>query len=147
VVPGHVTKVWEDGRFAEVIKYISAQKGLMPCLAGSGDDRNKINDIVKMSGVKCVDLAGKTSLGMLYYFSRRADIFVGVDSGPAHIAAAAGAPCVILFSGVNDPDEWAPRGKNVRIVYPGPGKDLSFVEVGEVVRVIDGTLRGMRDAG
>jgi len=35
---------------------------------------------------------------------------VGNDTGPMHIAAAAGARCVVLFSGESDPDLTAPRG-------------------------------------
>jgi ADP-heptose:LPS heptosyltransferase len=36
-----------------------------------------------------------------------AALFVGNDSGPAHIAAAFGVPTVVLF-GSSDPVTWAP---------------------------------------
>jgi len=38
----------------------------------------------------------------------RADLFVGSDSGPAHLAACAGVPSVILFSGTNRVRQWRP---------------------------------------
>ena len=42
-------------------------------------------------------------------------IFVGHDSGISHLAAAAGANCILLF-GPTDPDVWAPRNDNVQIL-------------------------------
>ena len=38
-------------------------------------------------------------------------IFIGHDSGISHLAAAAGATCVLLF-GPTDPDVWAPKNEN-----------------------------------
>jgi len=48
-------------------------------------------------------------------------IFIGHDSGISHLAAAAGATCVLLF-GPTDPDVWAPRNKNVQILRAQSGK-------------------------
>jgi heptosyltransferase-2 len=48
-------------------------------------------------------------------------IFLGHDSGISHLAAAAGANCVLLF-GPTDPDVWAPRNKNVQILRAQSGK-------------------------
>jgi ADP-heptose:LPS heptosyltransferase len=60
------------------------------------------------------------SLPALAAATARARIFVGGDAGVAHLAAAAGAPCVVLF-GASDPAVWAPRGARVRIVGSGEG--------------------------
>ena len=38
----------------------------------------------------------------------RADLFLGADSGPAHLASSAGVPSVILFSGTNRVGQWRP---------------------------------------
>ena len=57
-------------------------------------------------------------------------IFIGHDSGISHLAAAAGANCVLLF-GPTDPDVWAPRNKNVQILRAQSGKlrDLKIASV------------------
>jgi heptosyltransferase-2 len=57
-------------------------------------------------------------------------IFIGHDSGISHLAAAAGANCVLLF-GPTDPDVWAPRNKNVQIIRARRGKvsDLKIASV------------------
>ena len=41
----------------------------------------------------------------------KAALAVGNDTGPLHLAAAAGAPTVVLFSSASDPALSAPRGK------------------------------------
>jgi len=47
----------------------------------------------------------------------RAKIFVGHDSGPMHLAAAVGIPCVAVFSGKSRPRQWWPLGARHRVVY------------------------------
>ena len=60
--------------------------------------------------------------------------FVGNDSGISHLAAAAGARCLVLF-GPTDPKVWVPQGDNVRLMI-APGKDLRQLTVAEVSRVL-----------
>ena len=48
-------------------------------------------------------------------------IFIGHDSGISHLAAAAGANCILLF-GPTDPDVWAPRNDNVQILRAPNGR-------------------------
>ena len=57
-------------------------------------------------------------------------IFIGHDSGISHLAAAAGANCVLLF-GSTDPNVWAPRNNNVRVLSAQSGK-LSDLEIASV---------------
>jgi heptosyltransferase-3 len=57
-------------------------------------------------------------------------VFVGHDSGISHLAAAAGANCVLLF-GPTDPDIWAPRNENVQVLRAESGRinDLKIPSV------------------
>jgi heptosyltransferase-2 len=48
-------------------------------------------------------------------------IFIGHDSGISHLAAAAGANCILLF-GPTDPNVWAPRTENVQVVAAESGR-------------------------
>jgi heptosyltransferase-3 len=54
-------------------------------------------------------------------------VFVGHDSGVSHLAAAAGANCILLF-GPTDPEIWAPRNANVRVIR-APDGDLRSLDV------------------
>jgi heptosyltransferase-2 len=57
-------------------------------------------------------------------------IFVGNDSGISHLAAAAGANCVLLF-GPTEPHVWAPRNQHVRVLRAPSGKitDLQIATI------------------
>jgi len=48
-------------------------------------------------------------------------VFIGHDSGISHLAAAAGANCILLF-GPTNPDVWAPKNNNVRVLKAPNGK-------------------------
>ena len=65
-----------------------------------------------------------------------ADMFLGHDSGISHLAAAVGAPCVLLF-GPTDPDIWAPPCPAVTILRAPSGlvRDLELGAVQDAVRV------------
>jgi heptosyltransferase-2 len=54
------------------------------------------------------DWTGRLSVAQSAALLERADLFVGADSGPAHLAASAGTLSVILFSGTNQPRQWRP---------------------------------------
>ena len=48
---------------------------------------------------------------------RGASLFLGHDSGPMHLAAAVGLPCVAVFSAHNKPGVWFPWGSRLKIIY------------------------------
>jgi ADP-heptose:LPS heptosyltransferase len=54
-------------------------------------------------------------------------IFVGHDSGVSHLAAAVDANCVLLF-GPTDPNVWAPRNENVRVLR-APSRILDDLQI------------------
>ena len=133
LVPGHKTKVWDYKDFIEVLSYVTNTKGIQCVIVGSLEDaQNKIS-----TNENICNLLGKTNLEELAAILSGAEFFVGADSGPAHIAACTGIPTIILFSGVNNPEQWAPKGDNVHIIYPGKGKDLSSISPEDVIEEIN----------
>jgi heptosyltransferase-2 len=54
------------------------------------------------------DWTGRLSVLETTALLERADLFLGADSGPAHLAACAGVPSVVLFSGTNRARQWRP---------------------------------------
>lgn len=67
-------------------------------------------------------------------------LFLGHDSGPAHLAAACGVPCVLVF-GPTDPKVWAPAGAQVRVVR-AEGHSLAAVTPDQVAEAVHRMLRG-----
>ena len=61
-----------------------------------------------------------------------ARVFIGNDSGIAHLAAAVGTPVVVLF-GPGDPRVWAPRGEDVRVMK---GAEMSSIAVADVLEAV-----------
>lgn len=61
----------------------------------------------------CGRLNPRESVALL----RRAQLFVGHDSGPMHLAAAAGTKCVAIFSARNIPRVWFPYGEGHAVLY------------------------------
>jgi ADP-heptose:LPS heptosyltransferase len=49
-----------------------------------------------------------------------AEVFLGPDSGPMHLAASVGVQCVIAFSAHGLPGVWYPAGRQHEIVYHQP---------------------------
>jgi heptosyltransferase-2 len=65
-------------------------------------------------------------------------IFIGHDSGISHLAAAAGANCILLF-GPTDPNVWAPRNDNVEILR-APNARLGDLRIEHVEAAFAGVL-------
>jgi heptosyltransferase-3 len=61
----------------------------------------------------CGKLTPRESAAVL----KRARLFIGHDSGPMHLAAAVGVPCVAIFSARARPGVWFPYGQHHKIIY------------------------------
>jgi len=66
------------------------------------------------------------------------NIFVGHDSGISHLAAAAGANCILLF-GPTDPSVWAPRNENVQALRAQSG-NVGDLEIESVEAAVSAAL-------
>jgi heptosyltransferase-2 len=62
------------------------------------------------------DWTGRMTVPETTAFLERADLFLGADSGPSHLAACAGTPSVVLFSGTNHPGQWRPWSRRSLIL-------------------------------
>jgi lipopolysaccharide heptosyltransferase I len=93
---GWDSKRWPPERLAEVARSL-AHRGL-PALVTFGGKRERAwaEEIVATASGAAL-LAPETSLLQLAAILRRAKLFVGSDTGPLHLAAAVGTPCVALF--------------------------------------------------
>lgn len=72
---------------------------------------------VKSSGAPALNLCGLLTPRQSAAVFAKATLFVGHDSGPMHLAASVGTPCVAVFSSRNLPSVWFPFGNKHRILY------------------------------
>jgi len=109
---------WPAHRFADVVRWLVTVARARVVLTGGREDRALAALIARLSGVPSLNLAGELSLLELAALVRRLDLYLTVDSGPAHMAAALGTPLVVLW-GPGIFEQTAPlagRGP-VRILY------------------------------
>ncbi|MCL6621941.1 MAG: glycosyltransferase family 9 protein [Syntrophobacterales bacterium] len=91
---GHPRRQWPGTGFAEVARWwIEAFHGVVVIIGGPGDEKTG-EAIAQRVGRKVVNMAGKTTLRQTGEILRRCHLFVGNDSGPMHLAAAAKTPVV-----------------------------------------------------
>jgi len=92
-------KTWPATQFVNVAHHLSKQLGIEPVfIAGPGEDLATFNRYPTLGGA---------SLEEIKSLLAGASLFIGNDSGPAHMAAAFGLPVVVLF-GSSDPEIWHP---------------------------------------
>jgi heptosyltransferase-2 len=117
----HAAKRWELARFAEVFDGLAARHGLPVVLLGSAGEKAVNGEAASLAKkARVLDLSGATTLPEALGVLASARLFVGNDSGLAHLASAAGTPAVVVF-GPTDPDATRPwdgarkDGKPVRL--------------------------------
>ncbi len=111
-----IYKCWMPERYAGVINQLSVG-GVRVVLtaAPSAVERDFVSDILENVTEKIVNLAGELTLPELGELIRQAGCFLGVDSVPMHMAAAAGTPLVALF-GPSHQAIWAPKGPGAAVL-------------------------------
>lgn len=112
-------KRWPAIRYAQLCDRLEAECGLQPVLVGGRDDRAFARAVRAACRKPPQDTTGRLSLAQVAGISRTAAVFVGPDSGIAHLATAVGARCVVLF-GPSDPAKWGPAHNGAVVRHPVP---------------------------
>jgi len=120
---GHA-KRWPPPRVAAVATRLARERGVISILVGAHDDREAGREIESAlpSGVRVVNLIGRTDLRQVAGILARCAAFVSNDSGAMHLAAAVGVPVTAIF-GPTDERVTAPIGHHdvmVREVFCRP---------------------------
>lgn len=119
-------KTWPAASFREVAAFLVKSMHVEPIFVGGPDE-----DLSTFAPWRTVSGASLRDVAQLL---RDASLFLGNDSGPAHMAAAFGLPLAVMF-GPSDPEVWSPWrtvGKVLRATGP-----ISTIPVTDVIRAID----------
>ena len=118
-------KTWPHANFFALANHLETHLGLQTVfIAGPHED------LSAFSAYPCV----QGTLEEVKSLLAGAALFVGNDSGPAHIAAAFGRPVVVLF-GASDLDNWRPwRTENAVLTSP---EGIGSIEVPRVLEAVD----------
>ncbi len=103
------TKQWATENFARVVEAASS-RGFTPAAVVAPNEKPLMQSLKQASSTPIVGF-DNLSLPEITALAARAKLFVGNDSGIAHIAAAVGAPCVVIF-GSSNIAHWRPWTTN-----------------------------------
>lgn len=112
---GSKKKNWPAERFAAVGRKLIDDYGMRLIVVRGEADSDEVEEFMKF--FKHVEVPAADGLNILRLAAvlSKCRIYIGNDSGVSHLAAASGTPSVCVF-GPTDPEIWAPRGREVRIV-------------------------------
>ncbi|MDX9702942.1 MAG: glycosyltransferase family 9 protein [Candidatus Auribacterota bacterium] len=118
-------KLWNVLHWGQVVNWLINERNFQPVILGSSlrfAGMSPILDIPSAQAIqllsydKALDMAGKTeSVLFLIELIRRAQLYIGLDTGPTHIAAVCGVPTLELFKRESPAQysAWRARGDKV----------------------------------
>ncbi len=121
-------KVWPAERFLAVAEHLELAHGLETVVIGSAAD-----DLTAFRRYRVVAGAPLSEVKSLI---AGAKLFVGNDSGPAHIAAAFGVPVVVLFGRLDHQVVWAPWKAVASKTFASP-EGISGIPLADVIAAVD----------
>jgi heptosyltransferase-2 len=136
-------KRWSADGFAGVVRAVTSQTGCQVLVHQGPADRLAVENLARALD-RSAPRVIEPSLHMLAGLLSEARGYLGGDSGVSHLAAAFGAPAVILFP-VATRERWRPWSPTaVPIAMPGEPDQISPV-VEAVVAPLSATPTGARD--
>jgi lipopolysaccharide heptosyltransferase I len=146
-------KRWPPARWAALAKELRARHGLPVLLTAGPGEEAVAGEVAALSEGAARPAPATDSLARLGALLSRANLVVGADTGPVHLAALLGVPTVALF-GPKDPAVYAPRGPRARVVWKriwcspcrlrvcGDPVCMTDMRLEEVMPTVDAALRG-----
>ena len=105
-------KRWSAENYIDLINQILQKYRSQIFIIGGKDESELVESIASaVNDERVIDLSGKLSLVELVATLKKADLFVGNDSGPMHIASACNIGVIGLY-GPTDPERLGPYGDN-----------------------------------
>ncbi len=107
-------KRWPAKNFAELGDLLQ-NAGAIVYLAGSPEDRDVADEVIKFAKVKPFDLVGKTDVGEAAAMLAESDLLISNDMGLAHIAPSVGTNTLVIF-GPTNPETTRPFSDSALVV-------------------------------
>jgi len=109
---GNPARQWPPAHFARLCDMLAGRHNAAIALFGGKEDVLKAEAVASLmkNSDSVFSLAGELSLEEFRAAAGLCRLFIGNVSGPAHIAAAQGAPTLVVWAGPVLPHEWHPLG-------------------------------------
>lgn len=114
-------KDWGQQRWRELLGRLSRRyPDAALALVGAQEDAGVSAFAAQEWTGRKLNLCGKLTPRETAAVLEQAAVFLGPDSGPMHLAASVGLPCVIAFSSRGQKGVWYPAGTQHQVIYRGP---------------------------
>ncbi|MCF8062004.1 MAG: glycosyltransferase family 9 protein [Deltaproteobacteria bacterium] len=110
---------WRSERFAELIERLRSDVSVSVLLLGGPGEEDVLEEVQARLERPAELCSSDMSLLELGELLRRCSLFIGNDSAPGHLAAAAGCPTVSLF-GPTFPHMWRPLAPQGQVLFKDP---------------------------
>ncbi|MFA6418848.1 MAG: glycosyltransferase family 9 protein [Candidatus Margulisiibacteriota bacterium] len=131
---------WSTSGFAAVIDWLAEKTDHQPILLGGPAEKDRATEVLSMIKAPVINLAGEMALPELIALISLLNFYLGMDTGPTHIAAAFDVPQVMLLLNPNaKPARWGPwavRHLTVAI------EQRAAIPVEEVIAAVAAVLGG-----
>jgi ADP-heptose:LPS heptosyltransferase len=109
---------WGIANYSRLVALLLERSSCYVILVASKAQRDQLDRIVEENSRdrRIINIAGSCDWCETAEVVRDADLVISNNSGVAHLAAACGAPTLTIYSGSHQPQEWGPRGNDVRAV-------------------------------
>jgi ADP-heptose:LPS heptosyltransferase len=131
---GHESRRWPLDKFAQLADSLSRNDRVRP-IVFVGPEEAKIVSEIRAAFPSSAVVLDRLSIRQLASLQARLAVFVSNDTGPLHIAAAVGAPVVLLLDG-RAPDSYIPLSEPKRIIQRGAISEITVEEVYEATRAL-----------
>lgn len=139
--PTKAHRDWPLERFAELARLIVAQYPQARILLLGDDDARKRAGLLEQAVPgSFIVAAGSLALRQSAALMQALDLYVGVDTGPTHIAGALGMPMVALYNPRYPGRNLMPLDNPRCVVIEAPGDDMDSLPVEQVVAAVRGQL-------
>ena len=112
----YFTKRWAAEKFNTTARWLRDERGIVPVISLGPDEGGLAQEMRERLSSRAIFFEpGALDLRQVIALISQARLFVGNDSGPAHLATATGRPAVVIF-GSSDSTAWRPWQTSHRIV-------------------------------
>jgi len=110
---------WPEGRFADLADRLVGACGVRVILVSGPGEQAVSGRVGAAMRRQAIDLGGRLGLQELAALFSRSALFIGLDGGAVHIAAAVGSPVLALYGTTSDTwRPWTNRGRLIRGTRP-----------------------------
>ena len=108
---GCPSKYWNPEKVGRLSDHLTLKYKAQVLWTGTPGDVSFYQQAKRSMRTQPLNFVGRTNVRDLAELIANCSLFISVDSGPMHLAAALGIPLVGLFSGTNRMNVWKPLGQ------------------------------------